>query len=54
MRVLRIQDKRISDAETDNNYQSFTIKIKHKNNNYWTKIGKIGNYCQLEQLVAYI
>ena len=36
---------------TDNNYQSyqsFTIKIKHKNDNYWTKIGKIGNYCQFK------
>ena len=37
---------------TDNNYQSyqsFTIKIKHKNDNYWNKIGKIGNYCQFKR-----
>jgi hypothetical protein len=29
-------------------YQSFTIKIKHKHDNYWIKIGEIGNYCQLK------
>ena len=38
---------------TDNNYQSYQF-FSNKNDNYWLKIGKIGNYCQFSIGDAFI
>ena len=45
--VRRIHGKRISDAELTI-ITNLTNLFPIKNDNYWLKIGKIGNYCQLK------
>ena len=55
--VRRIHGKRISDAELTIIFRkaqqatqvpNLTNLFPIKNDNYWLKIGKIGNYCQLK------
>ena len=51
--VRRIHGKRISDAELTI-ITNLTNLFPIKNDNYWLKIGKIGNYCQFSTKGAYL